>query len=180
MIQIFIRVVFRRIWWQEKRFNLLVLFLSDSNKLAMMDLQVIRNQEDLLFRRTKQLLHKSIAVGSWHPEWTKKWALSWLLMAEIILTRCRFVSTGSSGGRSSGEKPTTLHQFVAAYTRLVRPIDNRLFCFRSFYNYRIFLDFPPLDAFGILFPYTLRRTLQLIPQRFISFDLRSIYSISIS
>ena len=60
MIQIFVRVVFRRIRRQEKHFNLLlVLFKPGGSKLTMMDLQVIQNQEDLLFRRTNQPLHKS-------------------------------------------------------------------------------------------------------------------------
>ena len=58
MIQILIQVVFRRIRRQEKRFDLLVLFQPGSNRLAMMDLQVIQNQEYLLLRRTNQPLHK--------------------------------------------------------------------------------------------------------------------------
>ena len=49
MIQIFIRIVFRSIGRQEEYFDVpLVLFQPSSNKLAMMYLSIIQNQEYLL------------------------------------------------------------------------------------------------------------------------------------
>lgn len=50
MIQIFIRIIFRSIGRQEKHHDFLfVLFQPGRNKLAMMNLKIIQNQEHLLF-----------------------------------------------------------------------------------------------------------------------------------
>ena len=50
MIQVFIRIVFRGIGRQEKHLNfILVVFQPGRGKFAVMDLQIVQNQEHLLF-----------------------------------------------------------------------------------------------------------------------------------
>ena len=50
MIQVFIRIVFRGIGRQEKPLNfILAVFQPRRSKLAVMDVQIVQNQEHLLF-----------------------------------------------------------------------------------------------------------------------------------
>jgi len=50
MMQVFIRIIFRSIGLQEKHFNfILVFFQPGRSKLAVMDFQIVQNQEHLLF-----------------------------------------------------------------------------------------------------------------------------------
>ncbi len=46
VIQVFIRIIFWSIWWQEKYLNfLLVLIQPGCGKLAMMNFQIVQDQE---------------------------------------------------------------------------------------------------------------------------------------
>ena len=57
VIQVFIRIIFRGIGRQEKYLNfLLVLFQPGCGKLAMMNLQIVQDQEHFLLRSTDQTL----------------------------------------------------------------------------------------------------------------------------
>lgn len=59
VVQVFIRIVFRCIRRKEKHLNLRLFLLQPSlNKFAMMNLQVIQNQEHFPLRRADQTLHK--------------------------------------------------------------------------------------------------------------------------
>ena len=59
MIQIFIRIVFRGIRRQEKHLDfLLVFFQPGLNQLAVVDLQIIQNQEHFPLRGAHQSLHE--------------------------------------------------------------------------------------------------------------------------
>ena len=60
MIQVFIRIIFRSIGQQEKHRNFdLVVFRSGRSMLAMMDLQIVQDQEYFLFRGADQTFHES-------------------------------------------------------------------------------------------------------------------------
>ena len=60
MIQVLIGIVFRSIRRQEEHLNfILVLFQPSRSKLAMMDLQIVQNQEHFPLRSADQTLHKA-------------------------------------------------------------------------------------------------------------------------
>ena len=60
VIQIFVWVVFRRIGRQKKYFNFIIMFFQlGRSKLAMMNLQIVQNQEHFPFRAADQTLHES-------------------------------------------------------------------------------------------------------------------------
>ena len=160
MIQIFIRIVFRSIGRQEKHFDfLLVFFQPCGNKLAMMDLQVIQNQEYLLLGGTGQPLHKlnqSLLVHG-------------ILIdhkADLTLTADRRdhidplpLRLHRQHRRTALRGKAALYDFTIAYSGFVCPIDPCLLCLCTPCNRMILLFFPPLDAGRILFPRTLRGAL---------------------
>ena len=60
VIQIFVRVVFRSIGRQEKHIHMIfLLFQPGRHKLAMMDLQIVQNQEHFPFRAADQTLQEA-------------------------------------------------------------------------------------------------------------------------
>ena len=60
VIQIFVRVVFRSIGRQKKHFDFVLMFFQPGrNKLAMMNLQIVQNQEHFPLRAANQTLHEA-------------------------------------------------------------------------------------------------------------------------
>ena len=130
MIQVFIRIVFRGIGRQEKHLNfILAVFQPRRSKLAVMDVQIVQNQEHLLFSITNQALHKPD-----QPLWVH---------GVLIDHKPDFALTADCGehidplplrfhwqhGRTAFQGKAALYDFTAAYARLIRPIDDGILCF---------------------------------------------------
>ena len=160
MIQVLIGIVFRSIRRQEEHLNfILVLFQPSRSKLAMMDLQIVQNQEHFPLRSADQTLHEAdqpLLVHGVRIEHKTNLALA---------ADCRDHIDPLSFGfhrqhrRTAFRRKAALYDFTVAYAGLICPIDVRILCFRTPCNSGIFLTFPPLDTRRILFSGTLRRTL---------------------
>lgn len=160
MIQVLIGIVFRSIRRQEEHLNfILVLFQPSRSKLAMMELQIVQNQEHFPLRSADQTLHEAdqpLLVHGFRIEHKTNLALA---------ADCRDHIDPLSFGfhrqhrRTAFRRKAALYDFTVAYAGLICPIDVRILCFRTPCNSGIFLTFPPLDTRRILFSGTLRRTL---------------------
>lgn len=130
MVEVFIRIVFRGVGRQEKHLNFLLAFLQPGfNKFAMMNLQVIQNQEHLPLRCADQSLHKLDQPPLIH---------SVLIDHETHIAPaadCRKhidpfpLCFHRQHRRLSLGSEAPLHYFAVAYPGLVRPIDDGIFLF---------------------------------------------------
>lgn len=160
VIQIFIRIVLRSIGRQEKYLDfLLVLFQPDCGKFAMVNLQIIQNQEHFLLRGTDQTLHEANEPLLVHGVLIDH-------KTDIALAADRRDHIDSlplrlywQYGRPALGRKAALYYLAVAYPCLIRPINDGIFCFRTPCNSRILLLFPPSDAIRILFPRALHRSL---------------------
>ena len=160
MIQVLIGIVFRSIRRQEEHLNfILVLFQPSRSKLAMMDLQIVQNQEHFPLRSADQTLHEAdqpLLVHGVRIEHKTNLALA---------ADCRDHIDPLSFGfhpqhrRTAFRRKAALYDFTVAYASLICPIDDGILCFCASCNSRIFFAFPSSDALRILFPGALRRTL---------------------
>ncbi len=130
MIQVFIRIVFRSIGWQEKHLNfILVLFQPCCNKLAMMDLQVVQDQEHFLLRGTDQTLHEADQP---------------LLVHGVLINHKTNLALAAERRNHIDPPPFRLHRqhrrtalrgkaalynFTVAYAGLIGPIEDGILCF---------------------------------------------------
>ena len=129
VIQIFVRVVFRSIGRQKKHLHFVLTFFQPvRNKLAMMNLQIVQNQEHLPFRVADQTLQET------------EQAL--LVHGVLINHETDFPVTADCGdhidallfrfhrqyGRMTLGRKTTLYDFTVADSGLVCPIDPGVFC----------------------------------------------------
>lgn len=130
MIEVFVRIVFRGVGRQEKHLNFfLVFFQPGFNKFAMMNLQVIQNQEHLPLRRADQALHKLDQPPLIHGV---------LIDHEThiaLAADCRkhidpfpFCFHRQHRRLSFGCK-APLHRFAVAHASLIRPIYVGILCF---------------------------------------------------
>ena len=160
MIQVLIRIVFRSIRRQEKHLNfILALFQPGRSNLAMMDLQIVQNQEHFPLRSADQTLHEAD-----QPLLVHGVRIDHKTNLALAADRRDHIDPLSFGfhrqhRRTAFRRKAALYDFTVAYAGLICPIDVRILCFRTPCNSGIFLTLPPLDARRILFPRTLRRTL---------------------
>ena len=130
MIQVFIRIIFRSIGQQEKHRNFdLVVFRSGRSMLAMMDLQIVQDQEHLLLWNANQALHKPdqpLLVHSVLIDHKPDFALTADCGEHIDPLPLRF---HWQHGRTAFQGKAALYDFTVAYARLIRPIDDGILCF---------------------------------------------------
>ena len=167
VIQIFVRVVFRSKGRKKKHLNFILTFFQPGrNKLAMMNLQIVQNQEHFPFRAADQTLQEADQPL--------------LIHGVLINHKTDFPLTAKGGDhidplsfgfhwqnrRPAFGRKTTLYYFTVAYSSLICPIDIGLLCFRTLCNFRVVFTYPLLNAFRVLFSGALRRTLAAHPPAF--------------
>ena len=130
MIQVFIRIVFRSIGWQEEHLNfILMLFQPFGSQLAMMDLQIVQDQEHFLLRSTNQTIHKTnqpLLVHGVLIDHKANLALTADCRNHIDPPPLRLYW---QHGRTALRGKAALYDFTIAYTGLIGPIENDVFCF---------------------------------------------------
>ncbi len=160
VIQVFIRIIFWSIWWQEKYLNfLLVLIQPGCGKLAMMNFQIVQDQEHFSLWITDQTRHEAdqtLLVHAVRIEHKTNLALAADCRNHIDPLPLGF---HQQYRRTALRWKAALDDFAVAYASFIGPIDDGVFCFCTLWNSGIFLILPPLDAVRILFSRTLRRTL---------------------
>ena len=157
VVEVFIRIVFRGIRRQEKHLHFLAVFLQPSlDKFAMMNLQIIQNQEHFPLRRADQALHKldqPPLVHSIPIDHEPHMALAADCREHIdpfplcFHRQNRWPALGSE---------TSFHRLTIAHPGFVPPINCSAFLCRALQNCGSFLGFPPLDTLRILLPGALR------------------------
>ena len=132
MIQVFIRIVFRGIWRQEKHLNfILVLFQPCCSKLTMMDLQIVQNQEHFPLRSADQTLHEAdqpLLVHSVLIDHKTNLALAADCGDHIDPLTLRL---HRQHGRTPLRGKAALYDFTVAYASPIGPIDDGILCFRT-------------------------------------------------
>ena len=133
MIQVFVRVIFWGIGRQKKHLNFIfALFQPGRNKLAMMNLQIVQNQEDFPFRAANQTRQKADQA---------------LLVHRVLINHVTHFPLPADRrdhidplplrlhrqhrGASLRRKPA-LYDFTIPYACLICPVDAGILCFRTF------------------------------------------------
>ena len=130
VIQIFVRVVFRRIGRQKKHLNFILSFLQPGrDKLAMMNLQIVQNQEHFPFRVADQTLQEAdqaLLVHGVLINHETDFPLTVDRRNHIDALSFRF---HRQHGRMTLGRKTTLYDFTVADSGLICPINLGVFCF---------------------------------------------------
>ena len=130
VIQIFVRVVFRSIGRQKKHLNVIFLLLQPSrDKLAMMDLQIIQNQEHFPLRAVDQTLHEADQTLLIHGILIDhKTNLPLTADRRNHIDPLAFRLHRQHGRMALGGK-ATLYDLAVAYTSFICPVDDRILRF---------------------------------------------------
>ena len=164
VIQIFVRVVFRSIGREKKHlYFLLTLFQPGRDKLAMMNLQIVQNQEHFPLRaadQTSQEADETLLVHGVLVDHEADFPLTIDSRNHIHPLPLRLCW---QHGRTALGRKAALHDFTVAYPCFICPIDVGILCLCSLCNGRVVFTYPLLNAFWILFPRTLRRALAAHP-----------------
>ena len=130
VIQIFVRVVFRSIGRQKKHlYFVLTFFQPVRNKLTMMNLPIVQNQEHFPFRVADQTLQEAdqaLLVHGVLINHETNFPLTADRRDHIDALSFRFHR--QFGRRTLGRK-ATLYDFTVADSGLICPIDPGVFCF---------------------------------------------------
>ena len=130
VIQIFVRIVFRSIRRQKKYFNFILTFFQPGrSKLAMMNLQIVQNQEHFPLRTADKTLHEadqSLLVHGVLVDHKTDFPLLADRRDHIDPLSFRF---HWQHWRTTLGRKTALYYFTVAYTSLICPIDIGILCF---------------------------------------------------
>lgn len=129
VIQIFIRVVFRSIGRQKKHLHFILMFFQPGrDKLAMMNLQIVQNQEHFPFRAADQTLQEADQPLLVHGVLINHEAdFPLTVEGRDHIDPLSFRFHWQHRRTALGRKPA-LYYFTVAYTSLICPIDIGILC----------------------------------------------------